>query len=226
MCVENVSALLMQIRTGQTQLLYSLSKLAYSPKIRKTDNQQRLGTLVKIGLLSDYVELNVNRHLTVEFDLSGVVSKLLDSLLFDEDDLAVNVEALLLERLSDLDVGDRTEDFAGRAGLSADGEGNTLHFSSEILSVLLNLSELVCTLLKVLSEFLASRLSCEDGDAFGDKIVATVARLDRDDVVLVTELRNVSLQNNFHCAVFSLRFTSTGRLRRAEGPGDEHALQP
>ena len=112
----------------------------------------------------------------MELDVSGVVANLLYRAL-DRDELAVHIVAELLESFSNLDIVDRTENSAGRAGLCADSERYALESCSGSLGVFQNLSELVGALLLVLGELLEGRGRGNDSLTLGDEIVAAVTRL-------------------------------------------------
>lgn len=63
-------------------------------------------------LLGYNVELDIDRDLAMKLDLGSVMTEFLDGILLDEDNLAVDVEAFLLESLCNLDVVDRAENLA------------------------------------------------------------------------------------------------------------------
>ena len=113
---------------------------------------------------------------------------------FDDDRLAVDVEALLCEFLGYLDVGNGAEDGAGGAYLGGDGECHAVDLGCEFLGVLLDLGQLVGALFELFGQDFLGRGGSDDGFSLGDEVVAAVSVLDGDDVVLITEVGYVFFQ--------------------------------
>ena len=95
----------------------------------------------------------------------------------DGDNLAVDVEAELLEFVGNLQAADAAVDDACAACLSVEPEANGVQLLCESFCFCLNLSELDSLLLEFLGEDFLSAFASDNALALGNQIVAAVASL-------------------------------------------------
>ena len=137
----------------------------------------------------------------------------------ENDGLAVNLEALLSEFVSDVLATHRAIDSTVCAHLGSDNDGlDCTNLLGKCESVVLNLLKLVGALLELLSEALLGRSRSDDSLAHGDKVVTAVTILYGHDVVLVAETVNIFFQNEFHILFLGFNYfiKSVTKGRRAK----------
>ena len=116
-----------------------------------------------------------------------------------DDNLAINVEAKLLELVGNLEAVHRTVNRTGGADLHGDLYRLDLaQLLSKSQGLVLDFLELVCALLQLLGEHLAGGGRSDNGLSGRNKVVAAITGFDVDDIVLIAQANDVFFQNNFH----------------------------
>ena len=151
-----------------------------------------------------YLEGELDNNIAVQLDAGGVLAKFFDG--SDVDELALNLDACGSESFGELDGVHRAVDYTGLAGVGGDDEVlKSLDLGGDSLGCGFDLSKLVGLLTLVLGQDLEGRRSGDNSLSGGDKVVAAVAGLYFNDVVLVSKALYVFYQNKFHCCISVFR---------------------
>ena len=132
----------------------------------------------------------------MELHLSNILADSLNIL--HNDNLAIDVETELLQLVCNLKAVHTTVDNTCSAHLCGNGQSNSVELLTESFCISLNLCQLNSLLLQILSKLLLSTLTGNNALTERNQVVAAVARLYINDIVLETKTDDIFFQNDFH----------------------------
>ena len=140
-----------------------------------------------ILLFGEDVEVDVDGHFFVKSQFGGVVADFLDGILIEDDVLAVHFDTGgFLDGVGNHDGVDRAENLTRGSSLGGDLQLQAFQSLGLLESLVLDLLFLVSLLAHLFGQDLAVALGGEDGHTLRDEVVAAVAGLHGDDVVLIS----------------------------------------
>ena len=120
----------------------------------------------------------------MEPDLGDILADLLNSLEFD--DLAIHLVTEFSEGIGDLSGADATVDISVGASLGYDHGANALESSGCGLGLVEDLLDLMGLLTLVLGQHLQSCVAGDHCQSLGNQVVAAIAVLYLNDIILIT----------------------------------------
>ena len=141
-------------------------------------------------------------------NLSCVLASSFDGVSRDLNRLLLQTVAKFVELFSNVNIGDGTKQFAFLASFRCHFKVNLAQRFRCAGGRFNSLCFFVCALFEVLCENFLSRHSCQSGYFLWNKVVAAVAILYGNDIVLVAKVLNILLEYNFHLSTY-LRLSAT-----------------